>query len=271
VFSKYRSAFTFLKRDILKPLNLRADFVFNFASPASPPHYQVHSIYTLRTGSEGTRNLLELAKRSRGRFLQASTSEVYGDPKVHPQREDYWGNVNSIGVRSCYDEAKRYGEALCMEYWRKEGVDVRLIRIFNTYGPRLDPNDGRVISNYIKQALKGEPLTVFGDGSQTRSFQYVDDLVAAIFKVMFTPGLGGEVFNTGNPGEFTMLQAARLVKKLTKTKSPIVHRPLPKDDPTRRRPDITKIRRRLGWTPRIRFEEGLKRTIAWYLLNEIKV
>jgi UDP-glucuronate decarboxylase len=270
VFSKHRARFTFLKRDILKPLNLKADFVFNFASPASPPHYQTHSIYTLRTGSEGTRNLLELAKRSKGRFLQASTSEVYGDPKVHPQREDYWGNVNPIGVRSCYDEAKRYGEALCMEYWRKEGVDVRLIRIFNTYGPRLDPDDGRVISNYIKQALRNEPLTVFGDGSQTRSFQYVDDLVIAVCKVMFAAGLGGEVFNTGNPGEFTVLQAARLVKKITKSKSPIVHRPLPQDDPTRRKPDISKIRRRLGWSPRIKFEEGLKRTIAWYLLNEIK-
>jgi UDP-glucuronate decarboxylase len=270
VFRKHRARFTFLKRDILKPLNVKADFVFNFASPASPPHYQVHSIYTLRTGSEGTRNLLELTKRNRGRFLQASTSEVYGDPKVHPQREDYWGNVNPIGVRSCYDEAKRYGEALCMEYWRKEGVDARLIRIFNTYGPRLDPDDGRVISNYIKQSLRGEPLTVFGDGSQTRSFQYVDDLVVAVCKVMFAPGLGGEVFNVGNPGEFTMLRTARMVKKLTRSKSPIVYRPLPLDDPTRRQPDISKIRRRLAWKPRVKFEEGLKRTIAWYLLNEIK-
>ena len=270
VFRKHRARFTFLKRDILKPMSFKADFVFNFASPASPPHYQTHSIYTLRTGSEGTRNLLELAKRSGARFLQASTSEVYGDPKVHPQREDYWGNVNPIGVRSCYDEAKRYGEALCMEYWRKEGVDVRLVRIFNTYGPRLDPDDGRVISNYVKQALGGEPLTVFGDGSQTRSFQYVDDLVSAVCKVMFAPGLGGEVFNTGNPGEYTMLRTARLVKKLTRSKSPIVHRPLPQDDPTRRQPDISKIRRRLGWAPRVKFEEGLKRTIAWYLLHEMK-
>jgi len=271
LFRKYASRFTFQKRDILKPLNLKADHVFNFASPASPPHYQVHSIYTLRTGSEGTRNLLELAKRNKAVYLQASTSEVYGDPKVHPQREDYWGHVNPVGVRSCYDEAKRYAEALCMEYWRKEGVDVRMIRIFNTYGPRLDPDDGRVVSNYIKQALKGEPLTVFGDGSQTRSFQYVDDLVAAVFKVAFTPGLGGEIFNTGNPGEFTVLQAAKLVKKLTKSSSEIVYRPLPKDDPTRRRPDISKIKKRLGWSPKIRFEEGLKRTIAWYMLNEIKV
>jgi UDP-glucuronate decarboxylase len=271
IFTKYRRQFTFLKKDIIKAFDVKCDFVFNFASPASPPHYQLHSIYTLRTGSEGTRNLLEIAKRHQARFLHASTSEVYGDPAVHPQPETYWGNVNSIGVRSCYDEAKRYAEALIMEYWRKEGVDTRMIRIFNTYGPRLDPDDGRVISNYIKQALQGKPLTVFGDGSQTRSFQYVDDLVIAIQKVMFTPGLAGEVFNTGNPGEFTVLQAAKLVKKLTRSASPIVRLPLPKDDPTRRKPDITKIRRRLGWSPKIKFEDGLKRTIAWYMLNEIKV
>jgi UDP-glucuronate decarboxylase len=271
VFTKYRQHFTFLKKDIIKPFDLKCDFVFNFASPASPPHYQVHSIYTLRTGSEGTRNLLEIAKRHQARFLHASTSEVYGDPAVHPQPETYWGNVNTIGVRSCYDEAKRYAEALIMEYWRKEGVDTRMIRIFNTYGPRLDPNDGRVISNYIKQALKGDPLTVFGDGKQTRSFQYVDDLVIAIQKVMFTPGLAGEVFNTGNPGEFTMIQAAKLVQKITRSPSKIVHRDLPKDDPTRRKPDISKIKRRLGWSPKIKFEDGLKRTIAWYMLNEIKV
>jgi UDP-glucuronate decarboxylase len=270
VFKRYARHFQFLKRDILKPLSLKADYVFNLASPASPPHYQTHSIYTLRTGSEGTLHLLELAKRNGATYLQASTSEVYGDPKVHPQREDYWGNVNPIGVRSCYDEAKRFGEALCMEFWRKHLVDVRIIRIFNTYGPRLDPNDGRVISNYIKQALRSEPLTVFGDGKQTRSFQYVDDLVAAIFKVMFTPGLAGKVYNTGNPGEFTMLQAAKLVKKLTRSSSPIVHKPLPADDPTRRRPDIAKIKRELGWSPKIKFEQGLKRTIDWYRLNEIK-
>jgi len=271
IFTKYKKQFTFLKKDIIKPFDVKCDFVFNFASPASPPHYQVHSIYTLRTGSEGTRNLLEIAKRHQARFLHASTSEVYGDPAVHPQPETYWGNVNSIGIRSCYDEAKRYAEALIMEYWRKEGVDTRMIRIFNTYGPRLDPDDGRVISNYIKQALQGKPLTLFGDGSQTRSFQYVDDLVIAIQKVMFTPGLAGEVFNTGNPGEFTVLQAAKLVKKLTRSASPIVRMPLPKDDPTRRKPDISKIKRRLGWSPKIKFEDGLKRTIAWYMLNEIKV
>jgi UDP-glucuronate decarboxylase len=268
VFTRYAKHFKFLKRDIMRPLKLKVDYVFNFASPASPPHYQTHSIYTLRTGSEGTLRLLELAERNHAPFLQASTSEVYGDPKVHPQREDYWGNVNPIGVRSCYDEAKRYAEALCMEFWRKRQVDVRLIRIFNTYGPRLDPDDGRVISNYIKQALRGEPLTVFGTGQQTRSFQYVDDLVAATLKVMFTPGLGGQVYNTGNPGEFTMIQAAKLVKKLTGSSSPIVFRPLPKDDPTRRKPDISKIKRALGWSPKVKFEAGLKRTIAWYQAHE---
>ncbi len=270
IFDKYKSRFKFLKKDILRPLNLKVDYIFNLASPASPPHYQTHSIYTLRTGSEGTRNLLELAKRNKARFLQASTSEVYGDPKVHPQREDYWGNVNPIGVRACYDESKRYAEALIMEYWRKEGVDTRMVRIFNTYGPRLDPDDGRVISNYIKQALRGQPLTVFGDGSQTRSFQYVDDLIAAMFKVMFDPrAKAGCVYNTGNPGEFTVLQAAKLVKKLTGSASPIVRRPLPKDDPTRRKPDISKIKRELGWSPKIKFADGLKRTIAWTMLHEV--
>ena len=270
VFTKYKKQFTFLKKDIIKPFMGKADYVFNFASPASPPHYQTHAIYTLRTGSEGTMNLLNIAKANKAVFLQASTSEVYGDPAVHPQPETYWGNVNTIGVRSCYDEAKRYGEAICMEYWRKEKVDVRLIRIFNTYGPRLDPDDGRVISNFIKQALKGQPLTLFGDGKQTRSFQYVDDLIAAIFKVAFTPGLGGEVFNTGNPGEFTMLEAAKLVTQFTGAKAGIVFKPLPKDDPRQRKPDISKIKKRLGWTPKVKFADGLKKTIDWYKLHEVK-
>jgi UDP-glucuronate decarboxylase len=270
VFTKYKKNFVFLKKDIIKPFMGKADYVFNFASPASPPHYQTHAIYTLRTGSEGTMNLLNIAKANKAVFLQASTSEVYGDPAVHPQPETYWGNVNTIGVRSCYDEAKRYGEALCMEYWRKEQVDVRLIRIFNTYGPRLDPDDGRVISNFIKQALKGQALTLFGDGKQTRSFQYVDDLIAAIFKVAFTPGLGGEVFNTGNPGEFTMIEAAKLVTQFTGAKAGIVFKPLPKDDPRQRKPDISKIKKRLGWTPKVKFADGLKKTIDWYRLNEIK-
>jgi UDP-glucuronate decarboxylase len=270
VFTKYKKHFKFIKRDILTPFNMKVDYIFNFASPASPPHYQVHAIYTLRTGSEGTRNLLELAKRHKARFLHASTSEVYGDPAIHPQPESYWGNVNSVGVRACYDESKRYAEALIMEYWRKEGVDTRMIRIFNTYGPRLDPDDGRVISNFIKQALRGEPLTMYGDGKQTRSFQYVDDLIAGIFAVMFSPkAKAGCIYNTGNPGEFTMIQAARLVKKFTGSPSPIVHKPLPKDDPTRRKPDISKIKRELGWSPKVKFEVGLKRTIDWYAANEV--
>ncbi len=256
--------FRFLRHDIQNPLKIKVDFVFNLASPASPPHYQKHSIFTLRTGSEGTYQLLLLAERSRARFLQASTSEVYGDPEQHPQTEDYWGHVNPVGPRACYDESKRYAEALCMEFWRKRKVDVRVIRIFNTYGPRLDPKDGRVISNYVMQALRGQPLTVYGTGRQTRSFQYVSDLVEAIQKVMFSPGQAGCVYNTGNPGEFTMIQAARLVKKLTGSSSPIVFKPLPKDDPARRRPDITKVRKALGWQPRVPFEEGLKMTIQWF-------
>jgi UDP-glucuronate decarboxylase len=271
IFEKHKKQFKFIKKDILQPLHIKADYIFNLASPASPPHYQTHSIYTLRTGSVGTYNLLMLAKKNKARFLHASTSEVYGDPAVHPQPESYWGNVNPIGIRACYDEAKRYAEALIMEFWRKEGVDTRMVRIFNTYGPRLDPDDGRVISNYIKQALKGEPLTVFGDGSQTRSFQYVSDLVEAMLTVMFHPkAKAGCVYNTGNPGEFTMIQAARLVKKFTNTSSPIVHRPLPKDDPTRRKPDIRKIKGELGWSPKVKFEVGLKKTIEWYRLNEIR-
>jgi UDP-glucuronate decarboxylase len=271
VFEKHRKRFKFLQKDILGPLAVKADYVFNLASPASPPHYQKHSIYTLRTGSEGTYRLLMLAKKNKARFLHASTSEVYGDPAVHPQVETYWGNVNPIGVRACYDEAKRYAEALIMEFWRKEGLDTRMVRIFNTYGPRLDPDDGRVISNYIKQALQGRPLTVFGDGSQTRSFQYVSDLVRAMFLVMFSPkAKAGCVYNTGNPGEFTMMEAAHLVKRLTGTSSPIVHLPLPKDDPSRRRPDIGRIKKDLGWSPKVKFEEGLKKTIDWYRMNEIR-
>lgn len=268
VFRKYARRFTFLKHDIQRPLKLKTDFIFNLASPASPPHYQAHAIFTLRTGSEGTYQLLLLAERNGARFLQASTSEVYGDPAVHPQREDYWGNVNPIGVRACYDEAKRYAEALTMEFHRRRGLDTRLVRIFNTYGPRLDPRDGRVISNYISQALNGKPLTVYGTGRQTRSFQYVSDLVAALMKVMFAPGQAGCVFNAGNPGEFTVLEAARLVKKLCRSPSVIVFEPLPKDDPTRRRPDIAKIRKALGWQPKVPFKLGLERTIEWFRKEE---
>ena len=261
--------YAFIKRDIRKPILLPADYVFNLASPASPPHYQKNAIFTLTTGSEGTRQLLELALRNKARFIHASTSEVYGDPAVHPQREDYWGHVNPVGVRACYDEAKRYAEALIMEYWRKHQVNTRMVRIFNTYGPRLDPDDGRVVSNFIKQALQGKPLTIFGNGKQTRSFCYVSDLVAAFLKVATAKGKGGVIYNAGNPGEFTMIQAAKLVLKLTGSKSKIVKKPLPKDDPVRRRPDITKIKKALGWKPTVKFEQGLAETIAWYREHEL--
>ena len=211
-----------------------------------------------------------LAKKNRARFLQASTSEVYGDPAVHPQPESYWGHVNSIGVRACYDEAKRYAEALVMEFWRKEKLDTRMVRIFNTYGPRLDPDDGRVISNYIKQALRGKDLTVYGDGKQTRSFQYVSDLIAAMLSIMFSPrAKAGCVYNAGNPVEFSMLEAAQLVKKFTGAKVAIVHKPLPQDDPARRKPDISRIKKELGWQPEVKFADGLKETIAWYMEHEI--
>jgi len=268
--AKAQRRFRFVKHDIQQPLRLKAGFVFNLASPASPPHYQAHSLLTLRTGSEGTWNLLNLAEQSGARFFHASTSEVYGDPRVHPQREDYWGHVNPIGPRACYDEAKRYAEALIMEFHRKRGLDTRMIRIFNTYGPRLDPEDGRVVSNYIKQALRGEPLTVYGSGRQTRSFQYVSDLVEAILRVMFTPGLEACVFNVGNPGEFTMLEAARLVQRLTGSRSELIHQPLPQDDPVRRRPDISRIQAALGWAPQVPFEKGLEETIAWFRKEEMK-
>jgi len=268
-FTRAKRRFRFVQHDIQQPLRLKADFVFNLASPASPPHYQAHSLLTLRTGSEGTWNLLNLAERNGARFFHASTSEVYGDPLVHPQREDYWGHVNPIGPRACYDEAKRYAEALIMEFHRKRDLDTRMIRIFNTYGPRLDPNDGRVVSNYIKQALLGEPLTIYGNGRQTRSFQYVSDLVEAILRVTFTPGLAACVFNVGNPHEFTMLEAAQLVRRLTGSHSPLVHKPLPQDDPARRRPDISRIQGALGWAPQVSFEQGLKPTIEWFR-KEIK-
>ena len=267
--ARYKKNFRFIEHDIRQPLLLSCDYVFNLASPASPPHYQTHSIFTLTTGSEGTRQLLELALKNKAKFIHASTSEVYGDPQVHPQREDYWGYVNPVGVRACYDEAKRYAEAIIMEYWRKHKVNTRMLRIFNTYGPRLDPDDGRVVSNFIKQALTGKPLTLFGDGQQTRSFCYVSDLVQAFLKVSTAKGKGGVIYNAGNPGEFTMQQAAKLVLKLTGSKSSIVRKPLPKDDPVRRKPDIRRIKKDLGWAPAVPFEKGLAQTIAWYRENEI--
>jgi nucleoside-diphosphate-sugar epimerase len=256
--------FHFLQADVTRPLEVEGplDWVLHFASPASPPRYQKLPIATLLVNAEGTRHLLDLALRKGARFFLASTSEVYGDPLVHPQPETYWGNVNPIGPRSIYDEGKRYAEALTTAYHRAYGVPVRIVRIFNSYGPFMDPEDGRVVSNFIVQALKGEPLTVFGDGSQTRSFCYVDDLIEGIRRLM-------EVdypypVNLGNPEEYRVLELAHLVKELTGSPSPITFLPLPEDDPKQRRPDITLARTLLGWEPKVPVREGLLRTIAYF-------
>jgi nucleoside-diphosphate-sugar epimerase len=258
--------FKFIKHDIRQPLKLneKLDFIFHLASYASPPYYQKYSIDTLMTNSLGTFNILELAKKNKARFLITSTSEVYGDPKIHPQKETYWGNVNPVGVRSCYDEAKRFAESLTMEYMRKFKLDIRIVRIFNTYGPRLQKDDGRVISNFIYQALNNLPLTIYGDGSQTRSFCYVSDMVEGLLKMMFTEKAKNEIINLGNPGEFTIKEAAFLIKELTGSKSKIVYKKLPEDDPTRRRPDITKAKKILNWQPKINLKQGLIETINWF-------
>jgi dTDP-glucose 4,6-dehydratase len=256
--------FHFLQADVTRPLEVEGplDWVLHFASPASPPRYQKLPIATLLVNAEGTRHLLDLALRKGARFFLASTSEVYGDPLVHPQPETYWGNVNPIGPRSIYDEGKRYAEALTTAYHRAYGLPVRIVRIFNSYGPFMDPEDGRVVSNFIVQALKGEPLTVFGDGSQTRSFCYVDDLIEGIRRLM-------EVdypypVNLGNPEEYRVLELAQLVKELTGSSSPITFLPLPEDDPRQRRPDITLARELLSWEPEVPVREGLLRTIAYF-------
>ncbi|HDQ26059.1 MAG TPA: SDR family oxidoreductase [bacterium] len=258
--------FVFIKRDIIRPFKIpgKIDFVYHLASYASPPYYQKHSIHTLMTNSLGTYNILELARQKRARFLITSTSEAYGDPLVHPQREDYWGNVNPVGIRSCYDEAKRFGEALTMEYVRKHGLSAVIIRIFNTYGPRLQKDDGRVISNFINQCLAGRPVTIYGSGNQTRSFCYVSDQVAGLMLAMKSGKTAGEVINIGNPDEFTVKEAAHIIKKLTGSKSGIVYRPLPQDDPARRRPDIRKAKKLLNWKPAVKLEEGLVKTISWF-------
>ena len=259
--------FTFLGHDIVDPLPAlpRVDRIYHLASPASPPLYQRYPVETLRVNSEGTRHMLDVAVRDGARFLFASTSEVYGDPLVHPQQEEYRGNVSTTGPRSMYDEAKRYGEALTQAYAESRGVDTRIVRIFNTYGPRLDPNDGRVVSNFVIQALRGEPLTVYGDGSQTRSFQYVDDLIEGMVRLMDSSCR--EPVNIGNPAEFTMLEFAHMVLGLTRSRSTIAYRPLPVDDPRQRRPDITRARAMLGWEPRVTVEAGLTRTIAHFRHN----
>lgn len=261
--------FELIRHDIVHPLFLEVDQIYNLACPASPQAYQYNPIKTIKTSTVGMVNVLGLAKRCRARILQASTSEIYGDPQIHPQREDYWGHVNPIGPRSCYDEGKRVAETLCMNYHESNNVEVRLIRIFNTYGPRMDPNDGRVISNFITQALRGESLTIFGDGSQTRSFCYVDDLIEGMMRMMDQDEDCGPV-NLGNPVEFTMLELAEQVLAAIDTKSKLKHVELPTDDPKQRCPDISKARKLLNWSPRIPLAEGLKHTIAYYeaLLKE---
>jgi UDP-glucuronate decarboxylase len=255
--------FEVIRHDIVHPLFIEADQIYNLACPASPPHYQYNAIKTIKTSTVGMVNMLGLAKRCRARLLQASTSEVYGDPEVHPQTEEYWGHVNPLGPRSCYDEGKRVAESLCMNYHHSHQLEIRIVRIFNTYGPRMDPYDGRVVSNFITQALQGKPITIFGEGLQTRSFCYVDDLIDGFIRMMNQERTTGPI-NVGNPGEFTMLELAQLVLKLTGSKSPLKYEPLPADDPKQRCPDITKAKTILSWSPQVPLEEGLKRTIPYY-------
>jgi len=256
--------FDTLRHDIINPLHVEVDEIYNLACSASPLHYRADPVQTTKTCVLGSINMLGLAKRLKARILQASTSEVYGDPEVHPQAEGYWGNVNPIGPRSCYDEGKRCAETLFFDYHRCHDVKIKMIRIFNTYGPRMHPNDGRVVSNFIVQALTGQPLTVFGDGSQTRSFCYVDDLIRGMIGLMNTPAAVTGPINVGNPNEFTMNQLASLVLDMTGSRSQVVRMPLPQDDPVQRRPDITEAQRTLNWQPTIELVEGLERTIAYF-------
>ncbi len=259
--------FSFLRHDIIESvpdISVHVDYVFNLASPASPMDFKTLAEEIALVNSGGTINMLKLAKTNTARYLEASTSEVYGDPAEHPQKETYWGNVNPNGVRSCYDESKRFAEAITMVYVRKYGLDARIIRIFNTYGPRMRKDDGRVVSNFINQALEGKPLTVFGEGTQTRSFCYVSDLVSGILAVMFGDNLKGEIFNLGNPGEYMVKDLAQKILTLTGSSSKITFEALPEDDPTRRQPDITKIKTRLQWEPKVNIEDGLKKTIEFY-------
>jgi len=256
--------FELVRHDVTFPLYVETDQIFNFACPASPVHYQFDPVQTTKTSVHGAINMLGLAKRVKARILQASTSEVYGDPEVQPQVESYWGRVNCVGPRSCYDEGKRCAETLFFDYQRQHGLDIKIVRIFNTYGPRMHPNDGRVVSNFIVQALRGQDVTIYGDGSQTRSFCYVDDLIEAVLKMMETEvGFYGPV-NVGNPGEFTMLELAEKVLSLTGSKSRLVYRPLPQDDPRQRKPDISLAQEKLHWQPTIALDDGLKETIAYF-------
>ncbi len=269
---KKHENFEFIKADITHPSEVlsesNVDYVFHLASPASPVDYQEHPFETAMSNSSGTLNLLELALESEARFLFASTSEVYGDPLVHPQKEEYWGNVNPVGPRSCYDESKRFGEMISMLYHRKYGVDVRIARIFNTYGPRMRRNDGRVIPNFITQALANQPITVYGDGTQTRSFCYVSDMVEGLIRLMFADNAAGKIVNLGNPDERRVVDVARLVREIVGSRSEIVYFPLPKDDPKVRKPDISKAKTLLSWGPKVCFEEGLTNTINFFKQNE---
>ena len=256
--------FELIRHDVTFPLYLEVDEIYNLACPASPVHYQYDPVQTVKTNVHGAINMLGLAKRTGARIFQASTSEVYGDPAVHPQTEDYRGSVNPTGPRACYDEGKRCAETLFFDYHRQYGVDIRVARIFNTYGPRMHPNDGRVVSNFIVQALRNEPITIFGDGSQTRSFCYVDDLIEGFVRLMAAPDDVTGPVNLGNPGEFEVRQLAEMVVDMTGSRSPIVYKPLPVDDPTRRRPDITRASQQLGWQPTVPLHEGLGKTIAYF-------
>ena len=256
--------FEVIRHDVTFPLYVEVDQIYNLACPASPVHYQFDPVQTTKTSVHGAINMLGLAKRVKARILQASTSEVYGDPEVHPQTESYWGKVNPIGIRSCYDEGKRCAETLFFDYHRQHQLEIKVMRIFNTYGPRMHPNDGRVVSNFIVQALKGENITVYGDGQQTRSFCYVEDLIEGMLRLMESPAdITGPV-NIGNPDEFTMLELAEKVIKMTSSSSKIVFLPLPQDDPRQRQPDISLAKDRLGWTPKVSLEEGLSRTIDYF-------
>jgi UDP-glucuronate decarboxylase len=255
--------FELIRHDVTHPILLEVDRIYHLACPASPIHYQYNAIKTIKASVLGTINMLGLAKRVRARVLFASTSEVYGDPAVHPQKEDYWGNVNPIGIRSCYDEGKRVAETLMMDYHRQNGVDIRIVRIFNTYGPRMLPNDGRVVSNFIIQALQGQDITVYGKGQQTRSFCYVDDLVDGIVRMMNVENFTGPV-NLGNPEEYTIFELAQKIIAMTGSQSKIVYKPLPSDDPTQRQPDITLAGQKLGWKPGVSVTDGLTRTIEHF-------
>ena len=259
--------FELIRHDIVQPIFLEVDEIYNLACPASPIHYQYNPVKTIKTSVMGAINMLGLAKRVKAKILQASTSEIYGNPELHPQKEDYWGNVNNIGLRSCYDEGKRCAETLFFDYHRQNKVNIRVVRIFNTYGPRMHPNDGRVISNFIVQALENKDITVFGDGSQTRSFCYVDDLIEGLIRMMNGPDSFVGPVNLGRPEEFTILQLAETIIKLCASKSKVIFGPLPQDDPLQRRPDIALAREQLQWQPNINLEQGLKKTIEYFRVS----